>query len=388
MIAVIADDFTGAAEIGGIGLRHGLRVMIETRVEKVKDVDLLIIATNTRALSKTEAAKEIDKITRKLLKLDPEFIFKKLDSVLRGNVAAELHAQMKASANDIAVIVAGNPYFKRIINKGIYYVEGIPLAQTSFGNDPEYSINSSHVTEIIGNEFCEVSSIGVDEKMPANGLVVGDITNDEEMTKWTMRLNNQMVIAGGAGFFNAILFSLKNGKIRNEIKKEYTFGSKTLFIFGSAYPKSSDMDRMTLDNNVSVVNMPAEIFNSADFEPDVMRRWVSTVSDHLRADKNVFVSIKYKYKKESGLSVRLSKNIGEFVAQVNKSVALEDLFIEGGATASAVFKSLEINRLMPFCELDAGIIQMKVDKFPNMKITTKPGSYKWPVDKVRIKTHV
>jgi len=39
MIAVIADDFTGAAEIGGVGLRYGLQVLIETEVNDVSDVD-------------------------------------------------------------------------------------------------------------------------------------------------------------------------------------------------------------------------------------------------------------------------------------------------------------------------------------------------------------
>ena len=33
MIVVIADDFTGAAEIGGIGLKYGLKVVIETNLE-------------------------------------------------------------------------------------------------------------------------------------------------------------------------------------------------------------------------------------------------------------------------------------------------------------------------------------------------------------------
>jgi hypothetical protein len=36
MIAVIADDFTGAAEICGIGLRHGLNVILETEAIKHK----------------------------------------------------------------------------------------------------------------------------------------------------------------------------------------------------------------------------------------------------------------------------------------------------------------------------------------------------------------
>ena len=45
--------------------------------------------------------------------LKPRFIFKKLDSVLRGNIAAELAAQMKEMNCTKAIIVAGNPYFQR-----------------------------------------------------------------------------------------------------------------------------------------------------------------------------------------------------------------------------------------------------------------------------------
>ena len=93
MIAVIADDFTGAAEIGGIGLRHGLNVIIETRPIPDVNADLMVIATDTRSLQAKEAAEHICQITEQLLKLNPKFIFKKLDSVLRGNVVEELKAQ-------------------------------------------------------------------------------------------------------------------------------------------------------------------------------------------------------------------------------------------------------------------------------------------------------
>ena len=41
MIAVIADDFTGAAEIGGIGLRYGLDVIIQTKNVSQTACDLI-----------------------------------------------------------------------------------------------------------------------------------------------------------------------------------------------------------------------------------------------------------------------------------------------------------------------------------------------------------
>ena len=95
MIAVIADDFTGAAEIGGIGLRYGLNVVIETEDIQSHNADLLIIATDTRSLSAKEASEHIFQITKELQKLKPQFIFKKIDSALRGNIAEELLAEIR-----------------------------------------------------------------------------------------------------------------------------------------------------------------------------------------------------------------------------------------------------------------------------------------------------
>ena len=150
MIAVIADDFTGAAEIGGIGLRHGLNVIIETEPIRNRLADLIIIATNTRSLRADEASRQIIQITEHLLQFNPKFIFKKIDSVLRGNIKEELLAQMKVSGKTRALVIAANPVFKRIIRDGVYYIDDIPLNETRFSSDPQYPTKSSAVKEILG----------------------------------------------------------------------------------------------------------------------------------------------------------------------------------------------------------------------------------------------
>ena len=80
-IIVIADDFTGAAEIGGIGLRHGLKVAIETEPVDNNSVDLLVIATDTRSMNGNDAANYITEVTSKILSFNPFMIYKKIDSV-------------------------------------------------------------------------------------------------------------------------------------------------------------------------------------------------------------------------------------------------------------------------------------------------------------------
>ena len=75
MIIVIADDFTGAAEIGGIGIRFGLNVEIQTDTIIPDNVDLLIIATDSRSKTEDEAYEEVFRITDKLYRNNYELIY-------------------------------------------------------------------------------------------------------------------------------------------------------------------------------------------------------------------------------------------------------------------------------------------------------------------------
>ncbi|MDB5149076.1 MAG: hypothetical protein JWQ57_3096, partial [Mucilaginibacter sp.] len=79
MIAVIADDLTGAAELAGIGLNHGLKTEVSTTVDERCDADLLVIATDTRSLPVATAKDIIHHLSVQLLQLQPQFIFKKID---------------------------------------------------------------------------------------------------------------------------------------------------------------------------------------------------------------------------------------------------------------------------------------------------------------------
>lgn len=376
MIAVIADDFTGAAEIGGIGLKYGLKVTIETAVKEAGDADLLIIAADTRSLSAKQAVSKIEKITNKLLKLNPEYIFKKLDSVLRGNIAEELNAQMNASNKKRSVIIAANPMMGRIIENGQYTVKSVPLSETSFANDPEFPIQSSSVLEIIQNDQCELVSIDVDDELPETGLIIGNVTSQQELKKWAKRIDTNTIAAGGSGFFD-VLLGLNFTKI-SQSESQVTLRDNTLFVFGSTFPKSLEIVERLSGENIVKINMPEEIYFQKNFKPELIDIWADDIVTNLSQKQKVIVSVEYNYSSEAGISSRIKKTIAELVEKVNAKSELTDLFIEGGATTSEILKALNISKLYPFKELDFGIIQMSVEGYPNLCITTKPGSYLWP----------
>ena len=377
MIAVIADDFTGAAEIGGVGLRYGLNVLIETEVNCVEGVDLLVIATDTRSLGAEEAYEEVIRITTALTTLEPVFIFKKIDSVLRGHVARELEAQMFVTKKDRAVIVAANPDVGRTIVEGRYFVDSLPLHETSFADDPDFPVNSADVTAIVKPSKFAVISIGLNSNLAESGMMIADANSPEELYEWAARVDHEMVVAGGSGFFDALLGTMYTPS-HTTGHPELSFGEGSLFIFGSKYPKQSSILEKFNENKVVRMNMPEDIYFDSGLREDLLEEWSNNIIGQLSKGKSVMITIDHEPVNEEDVSVRLRENIGRLVAKVEHQFELNDLFIEGGATTSVILKHLNITKLVPFSEADFGVIQMKAAGYPHLCVTTKPGSYLWP----------
>lgn len=377
MIAVIADDFTGAAEIGGVGLRHGLKVIIETEISEPHDIDLLIVATNTRALSADRAADEIARITKQLLRLKPSYIFKKLDSVLRGNIISELEAQSRVMKKQRVIVVAGNPSFGRLIIDGKYYVNDIPLHETFFASDPEFPVTSNNIRNILSLNGTDVfTSLPPYAQLPNKGIIVGDVSNDEEMKGWVKKLDSSTIPAGGAGFFDAVLNQRFSEPI--EEKANYKLGNKALFIFGSAFPKDESMMQKLKDAGVYFSFMPREIYLGESNQLESIEQWAEDVSNRIKNHQRVVVAVNFDDFEVEQLGMRIQRTMSILVESVMHKVQLQDLLIEGGSTTFEVLSRLGITCLYPFQEVEAGVIQMRTEVYEGLCITTKPGSYYWP----------
>lgn len=377
MIAVIADDFTGAAEIGGIGLRRGMKVLIETSVEEAGDADLLVLATETRSMPTVLAKQEIEKVTGQLQDLKPRFIFKKLDSVLRGNVYEELISQQLVSEKKRVIMVPANPHFNRIIQNGIYYVDGVPLAETSFAHDPEFPVKHSTVRDIVGGEADNVTVNDVTEELPDEGIIIGNVVSVDELAAWAGRADEQSVLAGGSGFFDAILQRDFPAKTETECK-DYLPGKHALFILGSTFPKDKTMMDKFTDAGIEVLNLNQEIFQEHEIPSGSLIALAQKIVEAIRENRRVAVTTICSDSNRRISAETTRQNVGRVVKKVFNQVEIDDLFVEGGATASLILHNLGIRQLVPFRELGFGVIQMRTARYPGLIITTKPGSYAWP----------
>ena len=66
------------------------------------------------------------------------------------------------------------------------------------------------------------------------------------------------------------------------------------------------------------------------------------------------------------------------VKRVLSGQSVEAIFLEGGATASAIARGLDWRVLEVTREWALGVVSLRIIDAPGPGITIKPGSYHWP----------
>ncbi|MBM3877876.1 MAG: four-carbon acid sugar kinase family protein [Verrucomicrobia bacterium] len=213
MIAIIADDLSGAAELAGIAAARGWRAEVQTRFDPSSEAEVIAIDTNTRLKSETEAARIVGGVARAVAAARPSWIFKKTDSVLRGHIRAEIAAVLAATGLRDCVFIPANPSKSRVIRGGRYFIAGVPLDETAFARDPWHPRRSSVVREWFG----EAPAIHTpDAEKP------GDLD---------LELRPETLAAGAADFFAARLTRSDPSRATERVRR--FAAPKTLVVCGS-----------------------------------------------------------------------------------------------------------------------------------------------------------
>lgn len=376
MIVVIADDLTGAAELGGIGLRFDLKVQIITHLDDFnKDVDLLIINTNSRSLSIESAEINMKNVCKALLEIKPELVFKKIDSVLRGYIIPEINIQMDTMGFENAIIIAPNPDLGRIIKDGKYFIGEQTINETSFANDPEFPAQYAEVLKVlkVGN-----SSIGVrkyHDDLSKEKIIVGEVTDTKELEFWIQKSNKNTLLAGSSGFFLTTLAYFLQKKM---LVKDYPIlpTTKKLYICGSAFLKSTNLVKDLYNQGKPVSYMPDDLMFLNEVKGNCIGNWGDKVISYLDQKQTAIVAIHQESKQTLNAS-ELRNRVSLLVKYVLDRTELDELLIEGGATAAATLKALNLNSLFPFQEMATGVIRSYTNN-RKLIVTLKPGSYTWP----------
>ncbi len=372
-VAVIADDLTGAAEIGGIGLRYGLKVEIAKAVDPGTEADMLVIDTDARSTSQTEAMARVNEVSHALKALHPQLWYKKIDSVMRGHVLAEVKTQCEAMQLERALIVPANPALGRTLVDGHYYVHDEPLHKTSFGHDPEFPVIDAHVANRFNNEVIVQPNT---QPLPSTGIVVGEAATIDDIDQWTHHIQNDVLLAGASAFFTACMDRSFGEKTVNDTEPAELL-SPVLYVSGSTFAQTVGLISQLHAEKGLVCYMPAALMNNdSNANIDQLQQWASEAGTMLKQHGKAVMAIPQK-----GEEIYNAKHLRMQMALAVKAVfdqmIVRELVIEGGSTAAAILEELNINSIFPTQELSAGVIRHAAPAYPHLHITLKPGSYKW-----------
>ncbi|MFM6976385.1 MAG: four-carbon acid sugar kinase family protein [Sphingobacteriaceae bacterium] len=367
MIAVMADDFTGAAELAGISLRYGLKVALFADEPAATDAEVVIVSTNSRSLNKAAALQKTEHILRQLIQSNPSFIYKKIDSVLRGYVLDELKLQVQLMQNTKAFILPANPSLGRTISNGIYYVEGKPIGETGFATDPEFPVSNSVVKSILKDDGIKV--LKPKEALPENGIIVGEAENETDVQAWAEKLDETFVLAGAGDFYTALL-NKQNQQVQ---QKAWQIAGNLLYVSGTAYDRSVNDIAQAHKQGQPVVYITREMIETST----ITTEWLTQFTTLMQPKKKAILAFNPDQIPAQASAVHLRNIMAKAVKAVLKQHPINEMFIEGGATATAILNELNINHLTPINELKRGVVRMKINQ---TYITVKPGSYELPIE--------
>jgi D-threonate/D-erythronate kinase len=378
MLVVLADDFSGAAEIAGIAFRYGLSSEVQLDFDRTTKADLVVLDTDTRGSSEEEAVKKLSAIATTLKDSGLRICFKKIDSVLRGHLVPEIDALQRVFQFNRAIIMSANPVRGRKIISGSYYVNGQSLEQTVFAKDPSFPTATASVEKIISKKQSLFNQVHVSpgDKLPTSSLITGDVSSKEDLKKYAEVAGETDLCCGAAEFFEAFLEH--KGFAPNDNFANIEWPPYSIIISGSTVRDQFEKEELQ-KHIVHIALVGAWKGDEFILEKEEELAWQNEVLRLLKKDRLVYISILHEIKHVkgaaeifSGYFVQLVKRLSEELEKANIHFALT-----GGATASAIIRNTVRHGLFVKKEIASGIVTL-IDQAANTLYSVKPGSYLWP----------
>lgn len=380
-IVVIADDLTGACEIAALGMRKGLSAKVSTDLHHIDEsVQLLVIDTETRLDSPALASARLRSAMEDLGSfLARARVFKKIDSALRGPIAAELEVLAQALRFQRVLVAAANPRLGRTISRGFYRIDGKPLHETDFANDIHHPATSAWVMDLLG----PVRSLGMhrcsrNEAMPERGIVVADIGTLEDYDAWREHISPTTLPAGSAAFFEALL------QTWDPVQRPMAGPADSpelplLLISGTTSAAQINQLVQLATGNDWVIPLNREgLFDDRQGIHDAIRKALAHGGRAL-----VFMEDAPQARPENACGVRLA--LSDIARRFVLDGSVRHLVVEGGATAASVAFGMHWRTFDARREWAQGIVSLVPEGASEpVTFTMKPGSYPWPESIARL----
>jgi mono/diheme cytochrome c family protein len=373
-MVVIADDLTGAAEVAGAAIRWGLSAEVHIGELHHSSADVIVVDADSRSLTAVAAYARVAELTRQSLLLNVDLLFKKVDSLLRGAVLAELSAMQTAANYQQSLLLCANPRKQRCVRDGLLFVDRQAVQDTDFAFDPEHPRHTSDVCELLrrGSEVAETSVDARDENgvwddvhvvspghWSSARLLVGNAANSDDLdvhlTHWLSHRQSTL-IAGGAECFEALVRLFAVNETTPLKDQSLLDDGDVLLISGSRLTQLKGWPVVVCDQSRSACMSAAQVCQTL-----------------ARCGRAAIRAVDI----ESGSPTSRIDQIVDIARRVLATCRPSQVWIEGGHAASTMIRRLDYQRLVALFNAGDGIVALRAIDESSPVYLLKPGSYPW-----------
>jgi len=381
-IRILADDLTGSADSGVAFARGGVRVVLTldpgragARTDRVTVID-----TDTREASSAVSYAAIRTLALQIDRHD--HVLKKIDSLLRGQIASELAALRAVHPERLVIVAPAVPAVGRLTKGGAVLLGGPGRWQPGRADAPQ-AASPAQVADQLGDG--PVRAIGLDAVRSgthgltsllgagavAGAMAVCDAVAEDDLDRIVragLSLRRPVLWVGAAGLAAALARALLAGRAPDAPAGTPRTASP-LVIIGSPSPVAHEQVHALVSQGAQWIGLEAgELLTMS---PEERGRQGAAISGRARGIPTVVSIIG-----DLHLAARpaIAAALGEVCAPAVADA--EVAVMAGGATARAVLTGAGVTSLRLLGELQPGVILTRAaGVHRQLHVITKSGSF-------------
>ncbi|MBO9538600.1 4-hydroxythreonine-4-phosphate dehydrogenase PdxA [Herbaspirillum sp.] len=401
-LLIIGDDLSGTADCAVTCANVGLDSMVLLGAEAEAGagetalaVDVLALDTDSRQLAGADAARRNADAWR--THASDRKLYKKIDSTLRGNVAAEIAALADAG---MAIVAPAFPKAGRTTRDGRQYVFGEPVEQSEVWRN-EHIAGRADLVGMLANAGLKVALVGLDTVRQGHGPVRASIVAcqaegfqalvcdsetdaDLECIAAASAALPGLFWVGSAGLATPLIRTLEEGAsprapgIAAAAPVAAVAPGGVLAIVGSM-SSVSQAQALALQKNAGRDIVLFEIGAPALLDPlsAKARELAAQVSQTLQGGRSALVVLSQSQRAGVSDGARLARQLAAHLGPVAQHAA--GLVATGGETARAMLSNMGVDTLKIVAEIDTGVPLMVAGyQGRTLPVVTKAGGFGHP----------
>jgi uncharacterized protein YgbK (DUF1537 family) len=321
MITVLADDLSGAAEVAGVFLDRATPLSLRLNTfGSLAAPGVVIVDMNTRAMAQEGAVRAV-RAARAHIPNDT-LVIKKIDSLLRGHIAAE-----------VAVLAERGP---------VIFAAALP----TLGRTP----SRRAVAEMLPEEF-----------VASGRVTICDAVTDEDLDAVVSDSGRMpdVQLVGTSALAAAVARTLPAGRLPEAPPRT---PKTVLTVVGTAAPSAARQVEALVADGTRPITIDARALLHDKADPEPLQQTLG------RGPAVVTISGVV----EPAESQAVSNALGHFIANA-QAQHRPDLVLTGGETARAVVDAIGLESLRPIHEIHHGAVASVASD--GRRVVTRPGSF-------------